>query len=132
MWTVSLLMGLSLSGCQAIAEKGPQEDIPTIEIGGLTIQNHSFGMVSEVMLLVIKTDEFISCGNIAFRGVCSTRFPLRQYQGNKIEIKWKQGGSEWSTGEFVVEASDKIDLSRPAYVRVQIISQGLAPTDLIQ
>ena len=103
-----------------------------IEIKGLRIRNESFGLVTEVMLLVIQTGEFISCGNIPMRGQCATTFPLRKYQGNQIEIKWKQGGSEWSTGEFTVEQSDGIDPAKPAVVEVIITAQGLAPTRLVQ
>ncbi|MFT5138562.1 MAG: hypothetical protein ACI9H8_000091 [Lysobacterales bacterium] len=103
-----------------------------IEIKGLRIQNESFSLLSEVMLLVTQTGEFISCGNIPMRGQCATTFPLRQYQGNQIEIKWKQGGTEWSTGEFTVEQSDRIDPTKPATVEVIITAQGLAPTRLIQ
>lgn len=103
-----------------------------IEIRGLRILNRSYAMVTEVELLVTKTGEFISCGNIPMRGECSTTFPLRQYEGNQIEIRWKQGSSEWSTGEFVVEANKLIDPMRPALVEVIINSQGLAPTQLVQ
>ena len=128
---VSLLV-VNLPACRlnGISDREPVS--AGIEIRGLRIQNQSFSLVTEVMLLVTKTGEFISCGNIPMRGECSTTFPLRQYQGNRIEIKWKQGGSEWSTGEFVVEASDQINRSRPAMVRVIITAQGLAPTRLVQ
>jgi hypothetical protein len=114
------------------ASTGGADGVAGIEIRGLRIQNQSFSMVTEVMLLVTRTGEFISCGNIPMRGECSTTFPLRQYEGNHIEIKWKQGGSEWSTGEFTVETSNRIDPTRPAIVRVIITNQGLAPTELVQ
>ena len=103
-----------------------------IEIRGLRIQNQSFRLITQVSLLVTRTGEFISCGNIPINGECSTTFPLRQYQGNQIEIKWKQGSEEWSSGEFVVDPSDSIDQSRPAMVRVIITTQGLAITELVQ
>jgi hypothetical protein len=125
-----ILMGMV--GCTGMVSHEPAPETAGIEIRGLRIQNQSFSMVTEVMLLVTRTGEFISCGNIPMRGECSTTFPLRQYEGNQIEIKWKQGGSEWSTGEFVVKASDRIDPTRPAIVRVLITAQGLAPTELVQ
>ncbi len=128
---VSLLV-VNLPACRFNGISDPESVSAGIEIRGLRIQNQSFSLVTEVILLVTKTGEFISCGNIPMRGECSTTFPLRQYQGNQIEIKWKQGGSEWSTGKFVVEASDQINLSRPAIVRVIITAQGLAPTQLVQ
>jgi hypothetical protein len=121
-----------LSACTYSSGKRTEVLTPGIDISGLRIQNESFSLVTEVMLLVTQTGEFISCGNIPMRGQCSTTFPLRRYQGNQIEIKWKQGGSEWSTGEFTVEQSDMIDPAKPAIVNVMITSQGLAPTRLVQ
>jgi hypothetical protein len=121
-----------LVSCQSVRGPDVEEQVGGIEIRGLRILNRSFGTVTEVQLLVTRTGEFISCGNIAMRGQCSTTFPLRQYQGNQIEIRWKQGSSEWSTGEFVVEANERIDPSRPAIVQVILNSQGLAPTELVQ
>ena len=66
------------------------------------------------------------------RGQCATTFPLRQYEGNHLEIRWKQGGTEWSTGEFVVETSGDIDPGRPAMVQVEITAEGLPETRLVQ
>ena len=121
-----------LTSCQSVGVPVRNAQAQGIEIRGLRIMNQSFSMVTEVILLVSETGEFISCGNIPMHGECSSTFPLRQYEGNQIEIRWKQGGSEWSTGEFTVEANDRIDRSRPAMVRVIITSQGLAPTELVQ
>ena len=126
------LLVLSLPACLTVKPAEIAETIPVIEIRGLSIRNQSFSAVTEVILLVIETGEFISCGNIGMRSECATTFPLRQYQGNKIEIKWKQGGSEWSTGEFVIEASSEIAVNKPTIVSVIITAQGLAPTKLIQ
>ncbi len=123
---------LVLAACHTVPNPAREASSPGIEIRGLIIQNRSFSTVTEVMLLVTRTREFISCWNIPMHGECATTFPLRQYQGNDIEIQWKQGGEEWSTGEFVVELSDRIDPYRPAMVRVTITAAGLAATELIQ
>ena len=127
-----LMLGMAAAACNAVPDPALESSLPGIEIRGLKIQNRSFSMVTEVVLLVTRTREFISCGNIPMRGECSTTFPLRQYQGNDIEIQWKQGGEEWSTGEFVVELTDQIDPYRPAMVRVTITAAGLAVTELVQ
>jgi len=127
-----LMLALATTACNTVPETTLESSLPGIEIRGLKIQNRSFSMVTEVVLLVTRTREFISCGNIPMRGECSTTFPLRQYQGNDIEIQWKQGGEEWSTGEFVVELSDRLDPYRPAMVRVTITAAGLAVTELVQ
>ena len=127
-----ILLITGLEACRSATYRVTQPAARGIDIRGLSIENRSFALVREVSLLVTKTGEFISCGNIPMRGQCSTTFPLRQYQGNHIEIKWKQGGTQWSTGEFVVDPPAHIDLSRPAVVRVIITTEGLAATELVQ
>ena len=122
------LVLLLLAACAS-----PQSfDGEALEIRGLVIKNQSFSLITEVVLLVVQSREFISCGNIPFRGQCSTTFPLRQYQGNDIEIRWRQDGQEWSTGEFVVEAAENINPAYPALVRVIITPSGNAVTELVQ
>jgi hypothetical protein len=129
---IAALPWLLLGGC------APNPPVPSpeidrgIEIRGLLIRNLSYGTLSEVILQVVQTGEFISCGNIPMRGECATTFPLRKYQGNDIEIKWNEGGREWSTGDFKVEPGANIDAARPALVRVVITPAGTALTDLVQ
>ena len=127
-----LLLLTGLDACRWVTHQVSQPAARELDIRGLRIENRSFALVTEVTLLVTKTGEFISCGNIPMRGRCSTTFPLRQYQGNHIEIKWKQGGTQWSTGEFVVDPPAHIDPSRPAVLRVIITTDGLAATELVQ
>jgi hypothetical protein len=119
-------------GCSTAQQEPGESGTRGIEVRGLRILNRSFSVVTEVRLLVSETLEFVSCGNIPIHGECATTFPLRQYQGNRIEIRWKQGGADWSTGEFVVEHSQGIDPGRPAMVRVTITTAGLAATELVQ
>lgn len=123
---------LMLSGGCASLEEAPGAEIIGMEISGLLIRNQSYATLSEVILLVVQTGEFIACGQIRMRSHCATTFPLRQYQGNDIEIRWKEGGRKWSTGKFVVEAQDGIDPDRPARVRVTITPAGTAVTELVQ
>ncbi len=127
-----LLLMPGIDACRTVTDQASRSDGPGIDIYGLRIENRSFSLVTEVMLLVTKTGEFISCGNIPMRGLCSTTFPLRRYQGNRIEIKWKQAGTQWSTGEFVVDPPAHIDPLKPAMVRVIITTEGLAATELVQ
>ncbi len=103
-----------------------------MEISGLLIRNRSYATLSEVTLQVVQTGEFISCGQIAMRSHCATTFPQRRYQGNDIEIRWREGGREWSTGHFKVESQAGIDPRRPARVRVTITPAGTADTELVQ
>jgi len=131
-WCCLLLLLAINAACSSLSPATSGETDKGIEIRGLRIQNQSFRLITQVSLLVTRAGEFISCGNIPITGECSTTFPLRQYQGNQIEIKWKQGTEEWSSGEFVVDPPDSIDPSRPAMVRVIITRQGLAITELVQ
>ena len=130
--TLAAMLLMLVYGCVASPPGLPGEGEAGIEIRGLLIQNRSYGMLSEVILLVVQTGEFISCGNIPMRGECSTTFPLRQYQGNDVEIRWKEGGREWSTGEFVVDPGAETDPAYPALVRVIITPAGTAVTELVQ
>lgn len=129
---MALLGAAFLCACASARHEPAVEVTDGLEISGLLIQNQTYGMLAEVILLVVQTGEFISCGNISMGGRCATTFPQRRYQGNDIEIRWKEGGREWSSGKFVVESHAGIDESRPALVRVIVTPSGQAETELVQ
>lgn len=130
---MAALLALVLAqGCASVPGEPVRDSGESVEIRGLVIQNRAYATLTEVILLVVPTREFVSCGNIPMRGQCSTTFPLREYRGNQIEISWKEGGREWTTGEFRIERQTERDQSRPVLVRVIISPAGKAVTDLVE
>jgi hypothetical protein len=119
------------TACQSLPQAAPT-DMERTQIRGLVIQNRSYAALSEVMLLVLPTREFVSCGNIPIRGQCATTFPVREYQGNEIEIRWREGGGEWFSDRFRVERRAGLDYSMPVRVRVVVSPAGTAVTELVQ
>jgi len=98
----------------------------------MAIENQTQMWVSAVRLLVPVTGNFISCGNISPGSLCSTTFPEANYTGNPVEITWSQGGQIYSTGQFVLQLPDDLDVERSAVVRVVIAGPGSAGAIVIQ
>jgi len=103
-----------------------------LKIEGLVIENQTEMWVSAARLLVPVTGAFVSCGNISPGSRCSTTFPETDYSGNPAEFTWSQAGQIYSTGEFVLQAPDDIDLARPVAVMVVIAAPGSAGATIVQ
>lgn len=110
----------------------PGEQDGSIHIKGLVFENHSTGYVTAVRLLVPATGGFVSCGNVAPEGLCSTTFPERTWQGNEFEVTWSQAGNIWSTGLLDVEPPADWAGEVVARVRVVIAGPGVAGAELIE
>ena len=98
----------------------------------MVIENQTEMWVSAARLLVPVTGNFISCGNISPASMCSTTFPGSGYEGHPVEITWSQGGQIHSTGQFVIDLPDEIDMERPAAVRIVIAGPGSAGAVIVQ
>ncbi len=103
-----------------------------LKIEGLVIENQTEMWVSAARLLVPVTGAFVSCGNISPGTRCSTTFPETDYSGNPVEFTWSQAGRIHSTGEFVMQIPDDVDLDRPAAVMVVIAAPGSAGATIVQ
>ena len=123
-YTACLL--LCLHGCA-----GPGQPAYDISIDGLIMENHSQAWVSAARLLVPATGNFVSCGNIAPGGMCSTLFPETRYSGYPVEISWSQGTQIWSTGELDVKPSVEVVEAGSAQVMVVFAGPGVAGATLI-
>lgn len=117
-----------LHGCASKAVK-PESGL---KIEGLVIENQTRMWVSAARLLVPVTGVFVSCGNISPESSCATTFPESDYSGNPVQITWSQAGQIYSTGEFVIQPPDDIDVDRPAMVRVIIAAPGSAGAVIVQ
>lgn len=127
-FVVTSLCTLLLLACAA----RPGSSAPPLRIEGMAIENQTQMWVSAVRLLVPVTGNFISCGNISPGSLCSTTFPEANYTGNPVEITWSQGGQIYSTGQFVLQLPDDLDVERSAVVRVVIAGPGSAGAIVIQ
>lgn len=123
------LFALYLVACAAVT---PVENTPSIQISGMVLQNQTQMYVSAVRLLVPATGNFVSCGNIPPKSMCSTTFPEAAYTGNPVEITWSQGGEIHSTGQFIVQLPTDLDKKRPAMVHIVISGPGLAGAMIVQ
>jgi hypothetical protein len=103
-----------------------------LQITGLVIENQTQMWVSAAQLLVPITGRFVSCGNISPQSRCSTGFPETDYTGNPVQITWSQAGQIHSTGEFVLDHSEDLDIGKPAVVRVVITAPGVAGAVIVQ
>jgi hypothetical protein len=103
-----------------------------LKIEGLVIENQTRMWVSAARLLVPVTGAFVSCGNISPKSSCATTFPETDYSGNPVQLTWSQAGQIHSTGEFVIQPPEDIDVDRPALVRVVITAPGSAGAVIVQ
>ena len=126
--TLTCLCVLLLSGCASRAS----ESVPTLQIDGMLIENKSQMWVSSVRVLVPATGNFVACSTINPRSKCSTTFPETAYTGNPVLITWRQGGSDYSSGEFVIQLPAGVDYERPARVLVVITGPGAAGAVITQ
>ena len=121
---------LLLMGCSSVVEQRAQ---PTgIEIDGVIIRNELAFPVTEVQILIPSSGNFVGCGNIIGRSECSTTFPNRDYYANEVVISWKEYGQPHSTGPFVIQTPENIDISVPVRLEVIIFNRGQAGARLVQ
>ena len=75
----------------------------------IRVLNNSSQVLGNLSIRVPATGGEFSCGNIAPRGLCSSRFAARRYQYNPIQIEWGHGGNLRRTQEFTVPVSPDFD-----------------------
>lgn len=100
-------------------------------VRGLEFENRSRTAVTSIQLLVPATGNFVSCGRIAPGARCAARFPEVSYAGHPIEVKWIQGGAEWTTGATPLNISSEARAAGAGEVRVVVISPGSAGVVLV-
>jgi hypothetical protein len=117
-----LAVALLQSGCAGV----PGSAGDAVVIDGLTFENRSGSPVDGITLLVPATGGFVSCGRIAPGARCASGFPEVSYAGNPVEIRWNQGGAEWSTGFVTLDMDDEVRSRGRGEVRVLVIAPGSA------
>ena len=117
-----LLMVVVLGGCALSPDPGKD----AVAIDGLTFENRSASPVDGITLAVPATGGFVSCGRIAPGARCASGFPEVSYAGNPVEIRWNQGGTEWSTGLMTLQVDSEVRARGRGEVRVLVIAPGSA------
>jgi hypothetical protein len=107
-----------------------------VVIDGLTFENRSGSPVDGITLLVPATGGFVSCGRIAPGAHCASGFPDVSHTGNPVEIRWNQGGAEWTTGLVTLDVDSEARKRGRGEVRVLVIAPGsagvlLLPSDAV-
>ena len=95
-------------------------------IDALTFENRSASPVSGITLQVPATGGFVSCGLIAPGARCASGFPGVSYAGEPVEIRWNQGGAEWSTGLVRLQVDSEVRSRGRGEVRVVVVAPGSA------
>lgn len=102
-----------------------------LRIDGVVFENRARTAVDSIQLLVPATGNFVSCGRIAAGALCSARFPDVDYRGHPVEVKWMQGGAEWTTGVVGLSVSGDVEAAGLGVVRVVVVAPGSAGIVLV-
>jgi hypothetical protein len=124
---VSILLLMACAPAQQV-----QPEPMGVEIEGVVIRNKLTFPITDVQILVPSSGNFVGCGNIMARSACATTFPVREYYGDAVVVTWKEYGTAHTTGEFVIDIADSIDLGRPAQLEVIVFLMGQAGAELVQ
>lgn len=124
---------LGLTACLLVAACGSRERAvnPPLTITGTRLENRTSMWLSAVRVIVPATGNFVSCGNIAAGGQCSTTFPELAFTGNPVEVTWSQGGQIWSTGPLELQPDASVLEAGRALVQVVIVGAGSAGVVLL-
>jgi hypothetical protein len=76
---------------------------PTYYYNEIVIQNTASVLLREVSLSSGEGGRSFSCSNIAPKGICSDRFPRRQYMNVPIQVSWALGNSAVASTEILLE-----------------------------
>ena len=120
-----------LASCADHAVKREPAHAIVLQIAGVEIYNGLPYSIQNVMILVPESGQFMSCGQILPDSACSTSFPLQTYQGNGVQVSWKEKGVEHSTAEFKLELPVTAINGQMAYIKVEVFDAGQAGAKLV-
>lgn len=128
-----LLIAMLLAACTTKTAKNDndQDDFTILQIAGVEIYNGLSYSIQDVIIKVPVSGDFVSCGEVLPASSCATSFPLREYQGNKVQVSWKENGQEFSTAEFRLTPPDSAIAGQEAYIRVEVFAEGQAGAKLV-
>lgn len=128
------LIGLLVLLATACSTTGEKSGAPVsgIEIDGVEIVNELGYEITDVQILVPRTGAFVGCGTVLGRTSCSTSFPGRAYQQNKVQVSWKERGQPHTTGDFEISLPADVRNSHQFWIEVVIFAPGQAGARLIR
>ncbi len=91
-----LISGLLLSSCATGYR-------PTYYYNEILIQNTSTVLLHEVRISSGESGRVFSCSNIAPQGICSNKFPRRQYMNTPIQVSWVFGNSGAESKQILLD-----------------------------
>ena len=132
-WSLAGAASLALqASCATPSTEGTNTRAPTVlQIAGIEIFNGLPYIIHDVTVLVPLSGDYVSCGQILPDTACSTSFPLREYQGNPVQVTWTELGEPQGTPEFSLEAPATATSGQRAFVRVEVFAKGQAGARLV-
>jgi hypothetical protein len=127
---IACLCTCLLAACAA-SGKVPEEGVGPVEISGVRIANELKYGVTDAQILILKSGNFVSCGNILSGTTCFTSFPGRVYEGGKLRITWKERGVAKVTPDFALKTEAFSGMGKALWVDVLIFAPGEAGAKLI-
>ena len=111
------ILGVILSG--SILSCAVPEKSEDMSIKRLVFLNQSAMPLNDVRIYVQSTHEFVTCGYILPKSECSMGFPLREYQGNRFQVKWRDNNQQRTMNNIAMEIPGDLDNDLP--VRAVIV-----------
>lgn len=103
-----------LAGCTSL-------ESPGYTYNEIVIVNQMSMPLRDVAVSATESGRSFSCGNIAPRGICSSKFPPRPYRASPVQIDWTIGNG--------MRQSKIIEPTLPASFVVEIPLRGILVID---
>ena len=94
-------------------------------IDDIILRNATNAAIEDVQIKVEKVNKIFSCNYILPKTECSTSFPQRPYEGNRITISWKQNGRTIQTRPLQLTLGDELQKGVPMK-GIVVIQNGMA------
>ena len=95
------LTSILVSGCAL------HNAISTPVVEGFIFHNQTRGTINNVHVKVPDTGEIAFCSHIPPGGICASTIRARRYQGNSVNVDWKQGGKDLTVRKLALGRLDK-------------------------
>ena len=106
-----------LSACAAINK-------PNYYYNEIVLRNKSSGEVTDVRIVVPKTQAIFSCSRILSGTSCSNKFPKRKYLGNSIQVSWTYLNKKNISEQFILNLPKGLDEHIPLRGVLEVTRNG--------